>query len=477
MRRLKIGLVGTSQLSFPGDKTAVFEKSIRDLEKLAEELAFDLVPYTENVIVEEDARRAAAFFEEQKINFLLIQNTSYSAGFLSLVFAKMKNVRLGLWAIREGASDGVVPFNSLCSINMHQSIIYHYLKADRVKVKWFYGGADEAPFIRRLKVTVRALQAIKNLQSSRVALVGGIAPGFNDLYNDERQFLHLFDGMSYNRLHEYDELKAMAMAVPEKEAEKAARQIASCACGADGHAKEHLLLSARFYLAYKRFIEENRYDAVAVSCWPKFQNDFRYSVCSVVAQLNDDGIPVGCEGDILSTVCMLALKYIAGDNTALMDLSAFDDTDETVLMWHCGPASSRFGKKYQLGANYTGMPHVKGEPPVGCGVVRDMVFDEMPVTVFRLTGECDKYMLMSGRFIGSEKKSFTGSRGWLGDVRMNGESIGVLDLVNTVQVNGFQHHYPMVPGCLESEIKEFAAWLGLRPLEKVPYADHLQIID
>ena len=111
------------------------------------------------------------------------------------------------------------------------------------------------------------------------------------------------------------------------------------------------------------------------------------------------------------------MKYIAGDNTALMDLSAFDDTDETVLMWHCGPASSRFGKKYQLGANYTGMPHVKGEPPVGCGVVRDMVFDEMPVTVFRLTGECDKYMLMSGRFIGSEKKSFTGSRGWLGDVR------------------------------------------------------------
>ena len=89
MRRLKIGLVGTSQLSFPGDKTAVFEKSIRDLEKLAEELAFDLVPYTENVIVEEDARRAAAFFEEQKIDFLLIQNTSYSAGFLSLVFAKL----------------------------------------------------------------------------------------------------------------------------------------------------------------------------------------------------------------------------------------------------------------------------------------------------------------------------------------------------------------------------------------------------
>lgn len=71
MRRLKIGLVGTSQLSFPGDKTAVFEKSIRDLEKLAEELAFDLVPYTENVIVEEDARRQQPFLKNKKSIFCL----------------------------------------------------------------------------------------------------------------------------------------------------------------------------------------------------------------------------------------------------------------------------------------------------------------------------------------------------------------------------------------------------------------------
>jgi len=477
MEKLTIGLVGTSQLSFPGDKAGAFQKSAEGLRTYAEELGFNLFTYKGTVITEEDARKAVSELEHQNIDFLLVQNTSYSAGNLSLAFAKMKNVWLGLWAIPEYAEDGAVPFNSLCSINMHQSIIYHYLKDYNIRVKWFYGDVCDEQFKRRLSVTVRALRAIKGLKKSRIALVGGIAPGFNDLYNDERQFLKLFDGMTFNRLHEYDELKTIALSVSEQQAQKQAEQMLALSCGANKYARESLLISAKFYLAYKKFIEENKYDAVAISCWPKFQTDFNYSVCSVVGQLNDDGTPVGCEGDVLSTICMLALKHMSDDITTLMDLIAFDESDQSVLMWHCGPSSSRFGKKYTLDANYSGRPHIPGEEPVGCGVTRNMVFDKMPVTAFRLTGECDKYMLLEGNFMGDSKKSFIGSRGWMDSVRMYGEPIKVLDLVNTIQVNGFQHHYPIVPGHLESEVKEFAAWLGLKPLTKVPYADYLQVIN
>ena len=32
-------------------------------------------------------------------------------------------------------------------------------------------------------------------------------------------------------------------------------------------------------------------------------------------------------------------------------------------------------------------------------------------------------------------------------------------------------------GDYTDEIKEFAAWLGLKPLKKIPYADYLQVID
>lgn len=476
MEKIRIGLVGVSQLSFPGDKAGVFEKSKRQMELLSGEMDFELVTYDAQVINEEDARSAVKALEAKGIDFLLVQHTSFAAGALALVFARA-NARLGFWAIREGAKDGPVPFNSLCSINMHSSIVAHYLKDLRIKVKWFYGGVEEEQFRKRLLVTVRALRAIKNLKKSRVALIGGIAPGFNDLYNDERQFLRLFDGMVYNRQHEYDELKALALAIPESEAEKIAERMAARACGIHAKAKNLLMLSARFYLAYRSFIEQNGYDALAVSCWPKFQQDFAYSVCSVVAELNDEGTPIACEGDILSAISMLALKYISGDVTTLMDLSDFDENDETVLMWHCGPTASRYSGRYSLGVNYSGMPHTPGEELNVCGVVHDMVFEKMPATVFRISGECDRYLDLCGTFLGDAKPSFFGSRGWMGSLRLNGADVGARDLVNTLLVSGFQHHYPLVAGDYSDEVKELAAWLGIKPIEKVPYADHLQVID
>lgn len=98
-------------------------------------------------------------------------------------------------------------------------------------------------------------------------------------------------------------------------------------------ARKALLVSARIYMAYRDFIRENRYDALAVSCWPKFQEDFEYSVCSVVGQLNDEGTVVACEGDVLSAISMLALRYLAGEQPVmLMDLGAFDPADDSLLL-------------------------------------------------------------------------------------------------------------------------------------------------
>ena len=106
-----------------------------------------------------------------------------------------------------------------------------------------------------------------------------------------------------------------------------------------------------------------------------------------------------------------------------------------------------------------------------------MVFDANPISVMRLTGECDKLFQMGGHLQEPGKFSFHGSRGWCEDLTFNGEKIGAKDLLNTILCNGFQHHFPIVLGDYTDEIKEFAAWTGLKPLKKVPYADYLQIID
>ncbi|MGM9682299.1 MAG: hypothetical protein ACI3XQ_01745 [Eubacteriales bacterium] len=479
MKKIVIGLVGTSQLSFPGDKEKAFARCADGLQKLSVKLGYELVVYPSSVITREDALTAVAYMEERKIDFLMVQHTSYTAGFVAPVMAKIKGARVGFWAIPEGTDSGVVPFNSFCSINMHAGIVAHYLRDYDIPIKWFFGDVEDERFVRRFTVTVRAITAIVNLAQSKVALVGGIAPGFNDLYDDERKLNRRFEGLYFNRLHEYSEIKDRALSYSDADIAPIIKQMKEKSCGIlNEHANETLGVSARIYKAYRDFIDEFGYDAIAVSCWPKFQNDFKYSVCSVVGQLNEEGTVMACEGDVLSAVSMLVLKYISGgEATMLMDMSAFDEKDDTVLLWHCGPAASDFCRcsGYKLSVNYHGMAHIPGKGVTSCsGVTRDMVFDENDATVFRISGECDESLSFGGHFVGDAKESFYGSRGWLGDLKLNDNDISSLDLVNTILSKGFPHHFPVVLGNFSEEIAEFCAWTGLSRIDAVPYRNYLQ---
>ena len=471
---LKIGMVATHQLSFPGDKESMFSRAISGMQKNAKEMGFEFVWHEKLVITEDEARAARADMEAQKVDFLMILNISYSSGFLAPVLYRTKGARIGIWSIPEGGTKGPVMYNSFCSNNMYQGINDKYLRAEKISAKWFFGYADDERFKKRLSVTVKALSALKKLSESRIALVGGFAPGFNDLYFDERSVLAKFPNMVINRLHEYEEIVRLAEKVTDAD-------VAAFAKEEEGikrteNASKHYLLSLKIYLAYRRFVEAHGYDALAVSCWPKFQNDFRYSVCSVIGMLNDDRIVAACEGDLMSAISMLALQEMSGDSVMLMDFSAFDEADESVLMWHCGPASKKFCKKngYTLGENYSGMAHEKGKVN-GIGVARDMEFDEGKATVFRFSGDMERYLNVSGSFLGNKKESFCGCRGWMGDLRLNHEKIGALDFTNTILAGGFEHHYPIASGDCSEAVTELNNWLGIKPVGRIPYADYLQV--
>lgn len=475
MEKLRVCYVSTSQLSFPGDKDAQIQRSVSELQQLAHDLNFALHVIQGTVITEDDARKAVKEAEEQKTDFLLIQNTSFSAGFLIPVLARIKNANIGLWAIPEGAKDGPIPFNSFCSVSMYASIIGHYLNQYHIPFKWYYGFSDDDLFMKRFTLTIRALSAIKNLRQSKVALIGGIAPGFNDLYFDERVLEKIY-GVSINRLHEFSEIRDRALKYKTTELQSIIAEFVKDARAVLPKAETMLETNARVYKAYQDFLQETGYHSLAISCWPKFQQDFNFSVCSVVARLNDEGIVTACEGDLPSALSMLILKYLANDETNLMDLSGFDEADQTVLLWHCGPSSKRFAgsEGYALGVNYHALPHEKGKEPNSNGITRDMVFGPHQITCARVAGEGENLFLMDGQFSADQKKSFSGSRGWLGKLRFNREPITVRDLVNTILVQRFPHHFPLVRGEQTELVMEFAAWLGLNLVAKVPYENYLQ---
>lgn len=472
--KIKVGMVGTSQLSFPGPKEKVYAEQAELMKKNAKEMGFELVVYPKQVITEENAREAVAFLEKEQIDFLLLLNVSYSSGFLVPIFYRIKGAAIGIWSIPE-PKKGPVLFNSFCSNNMYQGINAKYLKDYRIQAKWFFGYADDALFCRRLAVTVKALQTIKKLKHSRVALVGGFAPGFYDLYFDERKLFCKLDGIYINRLHEYAEIIRLAEQVTDADIKPYLNELIRDNIKMTPTAAGLKEFSIKIYLAYKRLAAENGYDALAISCWPKFQDDYKYSVCSAIGMLNDDKIVAACEGDLMSAVSMLALQEMSGESTTLMDCCAYDETDESVLMWHCGPSSKAFCKRngYSLGENYSGMAHEPGKI-CGTGVVRDMVFDDGQASVFRFSGDMESYINLTGNFAGDTKASNCGCRGWLKDLHMNGKKIGVRDFANTVLAGGFEHHYAIAWGNYSDEIAEMNHWLGIKPLKKIPYENYLQ---
>lgn len=487
--RIKVGLVGTSQLSFPGPKEKVYAEIVEQMKKNATEMQFDFVAWEKQVIVEADAKEAVQKMEEEKVDLLLVLNVSYSAGFLVPIFYRIKNAAVGIWSIPE-PTKGPVLFNSFCSNNMYQGINDKYLRDYKIKSKWFFGYADDARFKKRLSVTVKALSAIKKLKNSRVALIGGFAPGFYDLYFDERSVYSKLDGIYINRLHEYDEVIKRAEKVtdsdmkaylaeldkvPNADMSPYAAELKKSGLKMANNSFALRPFSVKVYLAYKQIVEEYGYDAIAISCWPKFQDDYKYSVCSAIGMLNDDKIVAACEGDLMSAISMLALQEMSDESTTLMDFSAFDEEDDSILLWHCGPSSKKFCKKngYSISHNFSGMAHEPGQV-VGTGIVRDMEFDPGRASVFRFSGDMERYINVTGDFIGNTKMSNCGSRGWFKNLRLNGKKINALDFTNTILSGGFEHHYPVAWGDFSDEIAEMNKWLGIKPVKKIPYENYLQ---
>ena len=471
MAKLVIGLVCMRADNFDGGTARNFSESVQKMEALAGEYDYDFFYYPEPVLTPEDAAAAAAMVKERGADFLMIQITSFPSGEAFIRLAKSCG-RIGIWGLPESSFEGsnfVNSNNSFCGVNMACSIVKNYLKNLKIEYKWFFGYGGSEQFRRRFSLTARALSVIKKLASSRVALVGGIAPGFNDLYYDERLGTALL-GVDIQRGHEFSEIYSRAHSYRDSEIEELAVGYACARCASDVR-KEDLCIAARYYKAYKEFAAEHKYDALAVSCWPQIKTDTL--ACSVIGKLNQDCIPASCEGDLPGAVSMLALHYITGAPATLMDLCGVDEQDETALMWHCGPSPECFANDGDAVTTCSYQLNLAGET-IRYPLIHDLIFKPQPVTFMRFTGEWDQMFLLDGRVTDSPKASPSGSRGWIGGLRLNGKPVLTMDLVNTILTNGFQHHYPMTAGDVSPVCMEIASWLGIGLMRKIECEDYRQ---
>ncbi len=470
--KVVVGLVGAIHPNMPGDDVGVYKHVVESMRGMQASLDFDLAVYEPVIKWEEDGSKARAFLEDNKVDFTLLFCPSLPFGRAVLPVVRV-NSYLGIWSVPEPTTSGVLQLNSFCGLNMVGSIVAHYYNQYEIPFKWFYDYPEIDLFQERFAITLRAMRAIKLLKNSRIGQVGELANGFENMHTDERVLEKKF-GVYIQTRHTVEDIVARAQACDDSAVRVELEKVnAEGACGRVSSGDMDKM--ARLSLAFIDFAKEHNYNALAISCWSKFQEVYDIAVCAPMSRLNEAGIVAPCEADIAATTNMLIFRGLNGQAPSLSDLVALDEKDQSINLWHCGvaPACWAGTKGVKWDAHFNIGNYDENTQWHGRGVVADMQFKPGPVTICTMDNDFDNFFIMSGEIM-ADKEAYYGSSGWVTNLKMHGASLSIKDLINTISVNRINHHYPTAFGDLTNELCEFANWKKINILQKIPYKPYMQ---
>ena len=304
---LKIGFVGTAISPYYAEEQEVRKNSETQLKKLLQNYDVELISFHKTIFSKEDSIEAEKFLKN-KVDFLLIQTSSCSSGEQLYPLCNISS-KIGVWAVPDIEKEGDVRLHSLVSTSHYLGIIKKTLSDRKIKTKWFYNYADTEEFKNKFLITIKSLIAQKKLKQSRIGLIGGISPGFDNMIvnNDKikQNIGTIIDEATIIEL--VDKAKNFKQSIIDEEIKKI-KNAASAITVSDNDSFNKV---TRVYFALKQMREENNWDSLAVQCWSQFQELYGIAPCMAYGWMgSEDGIAVSCEGDAQGAISMLLLNLL-----------------------------------------------------------------------------------------------------------------------------------------------------------------------
>ncbi len=458
---LRIGLAGLHFPVMEAEEHGVFESAKTLVDRYAETGRFEITAWPRLISGAGDAARAALFFEEQGVDFLLLQASSLTMGDTILPLVEHID-RIGLWVVDEPTYDGELPLNSLTGYNLCVSRIRGRW-GDRKKLTWFWGMGED--FGTRLCATAKALSALKTLDGSRVASIGGVVPSFENLEYQSGLFERSL-GIEVVPVS-LEELFRRSEGAPSSEVETIRASLigqATCVRVSDALMEN----TARICYGLRTVKERENADASALRCWPEFQTWKGIAPCAAVAWSNDHCMPTACEGDVPGAVAMLLGTILSGRAASMNDPVALDRKTGTVQMWHCGPGPASWADERGqcLDYHHTLNRRLAVDAP-RAGVSSDIRFAKGPVTMLRIRGDGKSLFVLEGDVVAGPANPYPGSGGWIGNLRIGQDKVSLEDLLHMMAAYGLEHHYPIMRERHFDTLKEMAAWAGWAILPRI----------
>jgi L-fucose isomerase-like protein len=263
------------------------------------------------------------------------------------------------------------------------------LQQDGAPGRIFYlRGADDASGLREIADVVRGDEVRRNLRRARIGVVG--APSdWLVASMPETAIVAMTWGPTLVSLG-MDEVVAGLQSAPDADVEALAEDLAGGADEIREPTRADRLDVARVHVALERLVADHRLDALTVRCFDLVLGQ-KTTGCFALAQLLDDGVIAGCEGDVVSTVGMLWARELLGSTPWMANPAQVDPERNTLWLAHCTVPRS-------LVASYGLRSHFES----GLGVGIQGVLPAGPVTLLRIGGSSmERVWLAEGEILRS----------------------------------------------------------------------------
>ena len=185
-----------------------------------------------------------------------------------------------------------------------------------------------------------------------------------------------------------DEITQALEAVPSETVASILEPLVTDATEVREPAQTELEEVVRVYVALKQAVERHELDAITVRCFD-LVHDLQTTGCFGLAQLTDEGVIAGCEGDLVSTVGMLWAYMLLGQIPWMANPAQLDEASNTLWLAHC-TVPRRVVQDYGLRSHFES----------GLGVGIQGTLPNGPVTLLRIGGTAmDRIWLAEGEIL------------------------------------------------------------------------------
>ncbi len=235
----------------------------------------------------------------------------------------------------------------------------------------------------RIRTLYTNFQAQRSLFGSRIGVIGTpsawlISSNVDYLLAKRRWGVEYID-IPLDRVYSYYDQ------VSDSQVSALSSAFSSQALGCREAQPEDILKAMRLYLAIRRISEEEKLDALTLSCF-KLLDRTTTTGCLALSLLNDEGIVAGCEGDLQSVFTLLAAKSLTEKVGFMANPSMVIPRTNEIVLAHC-----------TIGLNQTERYIIRNHFETESGVGIQGLLPTGDVTILRCGGEClDEYYLTTG---------------------------------------------------------------------------------